>query len=814
MAVRTIDKNAIPLNAYLRADPHSQHFKFSTESRELVDHDMFWDRDGLYLDYSEIKHHRIQVAEGISQSSSKQILREDDCDNWIDDNILGLNFSKLFVIQGYAGCGKTTFINHIIQKSTAVHYTIIDIGECWKYTQEPYIFFNESLNAFDSLLSEIGSLKRWTRRKVWNKFIDLASDQDLKGLDSELKIIVQDFNNMYSETRKWKDLQGKLYKYLANNYSQSGKKQKLWHSVGQTQIIIILLILFRCALYFEVDNRLGNFTLIFDNLDVISNPAIPAENVLLLWGVIDEYIRCCNKYNLRAKEKLPVFKILITVRKVLFSHITSHLPDLEMNVGRDSICANVCDISTLYQAKEIIYHRISYWKKHLTNDEIIRKLDRLKILMSVHEDSELDEDKNLEYDNEPLNCINLDAFFNHNYRALSNVLSEFVENSVYNVLFTYKGNHFEDWQKVAATLFSLSLLYRTEKVWNSMGFGCKDFDTIDYPTTLNRLILNYLYISRRGQTLYKYAGDRRDMPAENYVSLRQLIDIFKKVSFSTIKSDLNEEQIRAKRKLTTISEMEDLIIDRLANMCARNPISIHGQAVGYDSDDDEHWRRPLYYVGGVKLNHTAATHDELRDYFKLCISKKKSKQVLFSLTDEGFILIRDVVANFEFYSGRYCDKSNGAPVKPLYQAMSVDELNTLIQPVYDAIAKCCMRSLLFKEEYMKKYGLNVNAYLRQYFHPRTNPRFNGCQGTKELEGRSFRPQLHIVRVIFSHIAYFDKVREYFLNCNDENKEMCECLTVWIKRYLKLYETNFYSILAGTTCNSDNNVYDELINLNG
>lgn len=78
-----------------------------------------------------------------------------------------------------------------------------------------------------------------------------------------------------------------------------------------------------------------------------------------------------------------------------------------------------------------------------------------------------------------------------------------------------------------------------------MGFGCNDFETIDYPTTLNRLILNYLYVAKYGQALHVYADGRNDIPTDDRVSLIDLVDLFEKVRFITINKKLNVEQIKA-----------------------------------------------------------------------------------------------------------------------------------------------------------------------------------------------------------------------------------------------------------------------------
>lgn len=88
MAVIPINKEYIPLKAYLRADPNSQQFKFSDSDEDFVTPEMFWNvSDGIYLDYSKIDNRSIQVSSGISVNSGKRTLYTFDCDKWIDHYI-------------------------------------------------------------------------------------------------------------------------------------------------------------------------------------------------------------------------------------------------------------------------------------------------------------------------------------------------------------------------------------------------------------------------------------------------------------------------------------------------------------------------------------------------------------------------------------------------------------------------------------------------------------------------------------------------------------------------------------------------------
>lgn len=827
MSYITVKNNQIPLKAYLRADSFSQHFQICYDDgiqEELVNDEMFWgnkDDDRLYIDYSSIKNRRIKISEGISQGNGTQTFYNSDCDNWINKNILNNKSSKLFIVYGYAGCGKTTFMNHIIRnKPEESDEFYVDIGHDWSYSLEPQIFFKETLSAFRDCLSDIK--KRNTRDKIWKKFIEFGSASYIKELDLLLPDIILNFDRQ-KKNCNWNELCNILHTYLNEHFENNIDYDKfsdiqaytpIVHNRGQIETIVSLIILLICAkasVENEDDPSKRAYTLIFDNLDIITNPAIPAENVLSLWGVIHRYILYKKMFYEANSKKLPNITLLITVRKVLYSHITAHLPNLEMPMSFNPYLVNICDISDLYCFHDILNHRISYWKNHLHDTDVINKLTQLKDITEVHINTELtnfQEQINTENEYSTKNMINFDAFFNHNYRAFSNVFSAIFDEEKYSSYFKpdlSSNSYTKNWRKVSSLIFAISSLYKKGNVWSKMGFGCNNYNLIDYPTTLNRLILNNLYISKCGQALNDYAEDRNDIPMDDYVSLNDIINLFKRTKLFTIDTTLNKRQIDKKYMEAEFSETTEFVLERLAYMCARNPKNLHSQSYGYDSDDDELWRRPLYFVGGVKLNHTAATNKELKAYFKYCIDNNKADQVLFSITDEGFVLIHDIVASFEFYSARYCNESSA---KPLHQSTSENEINNLITPVYRAVKLCCERHKIFMENYIQQYKIDKNKYLKQKFHPRTRPKFkNQSNYPKKLRKTSFRPQLHIVRVIYSHIGYFDDVKDYVSNSDISEKDtMCKCITEWIEKYLDLYNNYFYYLLEDTECNPDNNVY--------
>ena len=814
MAIRHIDRDDVPLKAYLRADPYSQIFNYKDNGEGLVTQDMFWGKNdeipSIYLDYSKINNKSIEVSEGISEYTSKQVLNGNACDKWIQNNILNGGISRLYVIQGYAGCGKTTFIQHLKRsRSDNFREYYIDIGADWSYSIEPYMFYDETMHELNRLLLEISS-REHQREEIWKNFTTLGLNTCSKSLDLNIMHLINRCIAL-KEGATWENLISKIIDDLNENYSERKNPVPWKPNIGLTPTIISVIILLICAISISEDNSQLTYSLIFDNLDVITNPAIPAGNVMNLWGVIDNYLKFKQMIESETDYKLPNIQILISVRKVLYSHIVSHLPVLEMPANLNYANINVCDISNLYPSKEVMSHRIKYWEKN-SNSLIRDKMGKLKLITIIHNNESTLHEETEENDYDLKTDINIDAFLNHNYRAFSNIHATLIDDDLYFSILTRDFNRnstSKAWQKVATITFLISLMYRKEKVWTSLGFGCKDFDSIDYPTTYNRLILNYLFLAKRGRGVCKYTDSEiKNIPDNNYVSLYELQKTLNKAVIFPIKNYYSYKQIDEQYYDSYNTGSENLLIERLADMCARNPMDMHSKALGYDSDDDELWRRPLYFKGGVRLNHTASSSQELKDYFLESTSSNKSKHILFSITDEGFVLIRDFVASFEFYSARYCAEEQA---KPLHQVVNVEEIDNIIEPVYFAIRRCCKRNKIFERQYSSAYGITKrNDYLSQFFHPRTNPHYSTENRYIELKNYSFRPQLHIVRVIYNHIFYFDSIKEMIsLSDNNAKNEMCECLTGWIESYLNLYSQYFFEIQKNTICQPDNNVCKDL-----
>ena len=822
MSIINLEDGNITLNAYLRADSYSQIYKVKKgeEFTSIVSDRDFWgetpESKKLYLDYSLIDNRQLACSNGMSVDATVTFYENEECDRWINDNLIHGKMTKLFVIQGYAGCGKTTFINYIKRNATCTNFEYTDIADVGTPFNECSIFFTKTLDTFMTLYKSVFSDRK--KRKILEKFKDLLREDDSIILDSELKDVVNLFNKRYRGKETFDEIRDVLNNRYAGEHLLS---DNVWHTRGNIILLTSLTLLLKYAIRFAHKDKTNSvIAFIFDNLDAITDPCLSSEAVYFLWLTMCRIREYKNK---KLDPCLPDIKIYIMIRKILHSHIVSYLPDLEMYTKLDPSAVINCDISRLYLSRSIVEHRVKFWEETIdkNDNEAKTKLHKLVNLLAIQEDkmpmeeveqieatssNDDSDDTTLERINIPRDHLNLDALFNHNYRAFANVLYILIEKLDISSAIQSTSRQ---WQKVSLVIFTLSLLYR-EHVWKDLGFGCQNCNMQDYPTTLNRLILNMLYVARAEKDLYRlYDRQTNSVFRNNYISLNDLVGQLEKITFMRIESSDNEALISDKRKKVSAEDSKELILHRLAEMCARNTSASNTHSHGFDPYEDEVWRRPMYFIGGVKTHHTAATADALYTYFRDRLCSEDGKRIQFAITDEGMILIQDIFAHFEFYSGRYCSGVK----KALHQVTSVDEIYEIITPVYNAIKKCCERTIIFLNEYQEKYNISLDDVLKKGFHPRTNPR-----KTKDLNNgriifdeRTFRPQIHVVRVIFSHISYFTKTRDFISNGSYEDKvTMINAFNSWIESYLDLYKKYFLDYLKGSEHIADNTVYNALL----
>ena len=803
----------------LRADPHSQKVDIADENgntKNLIDEREFWESqnssDKLYYDYRDETNNGWSVQrDGWNEYSqdNSQHLSPEETDEWMSTKVFCDNMSTLSVIQGYAGCGKTIFVNSLLRKrlkkSNSINYNDIYVDYDNNAAENGYLpsaIRNHIIKQLVAcLLEDDGFI-------IYNTFIDLlnkystesASFSDFlalfraNGQISELAqqihnnrrnhtnhlLIETDFRTQFvSGTMAISGaLKGKLYDNVdLNIYDLILIDEQHIKSLLESYLLIDLILLFAINLIRKQDIGI----VFYDNLDIIDNPQHIAFFINKLQEVLYKIPHIFKKhYNIT-----PVFNVILAVRKITFALVSSFTEVRDPERGLDAIHVNFLDISNLYTSTRLLKHKATVLINNI-NYFIPDKYNRTDIKGFLNALILIPE--------EILDEICLPNLFNHNIRACANILESAMKHSSRIIPKRIDISKMSHKCNSAIWIHNICSVLQENEIWSNMGYNTTDNKTVQYPTTLSRMILTYLYNQRRG-----FENGISGFESTE-VSLKKIIDIFEKLPFFFFPNNHKNMSREAEQNYSKEYTREK-IVSALSNMLKRNSASD-----GINPKNEmELWRRPIYYTKNAFSLTDKDGYDnaqnELAQQIK-CLDQPNASITDFCITDEGYTFIEKIATNFEFYSVRY----NGKSARPLCYLTDEVTLDKMIRNVYEQVKKCIQNHNWLMEFYINKYGKShnnpnsqdykddINQYLSLMFHPRTD-------GNK--------PQLHIVRTIYDHIYYLNDYRDYLIEINHFSlNKLNKCLVRWIGKYLELYRANLFTLLDNTV-GSYNEVFLDL-----
>lgn len=797
------DYNTLSGAALLRADPYSQRIMIKNGEIEkpLVSDKAFWGEkpsSSLYYSFRapENKDGYAVACEGWNDYSEKTTdqMNPEQTQEWVQDNLYNTNNQNLCVIQGYAGCGKTTFVQSLL-------YDLKAFDSCFEY-HNFYIGYIENAIENTFIPSSI-------RTKLEEKIINtLKNDRGLDIYNCFINIIKSDLEELSPDLHStfapvfYADDEGSLYKYAIQLYENRNTEnleeciknfrvqfnQSLNSKAGiyrlsssnknttpYNELLGVLLfvdLLWCCALYIsgEVSSNVNQF-IIYDNLDIIENHYIVSDFIDILRSVHSNY----NKFKRQSKQSLPCFKVVLTVRKITYAGISKFIEvggDEENQITTD---VDFIDISNLYVSSNVLKHKASTLLDSLDDYVPANAPCRAKItnyLMEIKDSS-----------NKVFRDIEFSRFLNHNLRACANMMEQVIFSNSYQKNISSKEQRsisLPNKCKSAIWIHSICKVLNKNHVWENLGYNRSDSDKLLYPSTISRMILTYLRNCRLG-----YTQDKEGFLSSD-VSFKDIVNVFEKIPFAKYPKNQSWDSIKDDLNNTYNSkDVQTIIVNSIAKMLQRNALF----------ERTELWRRPLYYTyNAFPLNNYDEITKRLSHQIEDEFGKQKSIITSFCITDEGDTFVKQVATHFEFYSVRYNNNDSEEPICCIYDEK---KLNKLISRVYQQVEYCVEKQTWLMDYYINNYHLNKNDYLSELFHPRTS---------------DFIPQLHIVRTIYSHIDYLNVCRNYFYKLfrNDSRFDrLNECLLSWIGKYLKLYRNSFYDRLKDTLGEYNNKIWIDL-----
>ncbi len=784
--------------ALLRADSHSQEIKINNGSdrKDLISETQFWGDDqneGLYYDYESPTNNLGYAVscEGWNDYTEKSTekMSATATTAWVNDKILTSSNQSLCVIQGYAGCGKTTFVNSILRKiekeNIYLKYYNFYIGYVKNASENTFI----SSSIFSKLVEQIiKELCKDDGMNIYDEFTALFAS-DLSELSPILNKI---FTPMFSKDALLYTYAQKIYDNKnAHNIEKFEKDfrvqisraydakcnntlRKFGNKVENEDMLDILLFidyLWRCSVYLVRNSTDDiNQIVVYDNLDIIDNHYLVAKFIDTLRSVLGNY----TKYKNSSEQHLPVFKVILTVRKITYASVSRFAEVGSNEMNQHVLDVEFLDISNLYVPYNIIKHKANI---------LLENIDTY-----LPEDAECRESVEyflteiLSIPNEMFTDIRFADLLNHNVRACINMMDQVINSTSYKKYLNC-GPHANASYRTSIWIHIICTILKTKKVWENLGYNLSSFNKRSSPTTLSRMILTYLSNRRTGCMKNIQGFTSSD------ISFKEIVETFEKIPFGEFDAqDSWEEKVAPSLEANhSLKDSRQTIVLNIAKMLQRNN----------STEEIELWRRPLYYTHNafpiLDINIIQQTLlDQIQNF-----SNADKKITSFCITDEGYTFVEKIATHFEFYSVRY----NNYTTKPICCIEDENELNELIERVYTEVKRCSIKQIWLMNFYMNKYHISKNNYIKLWFHPRTD---------------NFEPQLHVVRTIYDHINYLNNYRNYLYELYGKNDEKFQplnyCLVGWIGKYLDLYREYFFSQLNDTDGNYNNNVWLDLMYL--
>ena len=668
----------------------------------------------------------------------------------------------LLFIKGYAGCGKSVYIQHLlyeyVTKNSVKTYNLaldeskddsdkqkqsvhcLDVGAGtskddirWRYTEDLASMITHDIVADKDIYWQFCSLINENNDAV--SFIDVQ-----KCLKNQLVPCKSILDSLYSNSE-----------VIMNAISVELRKFEF-------ALLLAIDCLWRIA-HHLVDKQKNKKTpanayyfICFDNLDAV-------DNIVQCNTFIQELCKFRRNMNAFQTElairhpeyRLNTFVIIVACRSVTWGklHLSEYIRDDEMGERGRHLCD--FDISGFFEYVKIVEKRIDYYSRKAKNVQnattILKELQLIKEL------------------NEMLYVRNrFKPLFNYNYRKCVEVITEIITDSRKSI---------EE---------AVSLASRFDY---SLGDGIfSGSSSIFFRAVFDHLKKNHLFDS----------------------SIMGLVDVNKSTDTNAPLCDLtsqarvilqylyNETQEGGKCR-THINQIFEYFqpIYPLSSVCT---------VLDHLFSRNTAWRRPINIVKQpFEKNYEEGTLEQQAELYLNDHHAPKERFIEFDICTSGKEYIEFMVPHFEFFSCRASSKSCEYPA--LFSNMSlvnVDSIglspttqqpveltkqcvfDTTCEAVIESVRVCCEKLSTFNKAVMTAKGLTSEEYLQEPIVKRTQRN---------------NPQLHEERIIFCHIYYLESYREYLINFRFKDATEKERLSLnarmiaYIEKYLDLYDEFIY-----------------------
>lgn len=624
-----------------------------------------------------------------------------------------------FILAGYKGCGKSTFVRYFLRKMD-IRHRIINLDDHW----EPDKGIIDNLALYLDRLIEDDLFPRNGQEpcRTVKKYIELFCNNDenkyhLTGIDSENYLKYFGDKIKYTLVLSQSDQTKCLRKYFETDIKIHILKGAEVNGIrlGATISNVMTLILFWDMAYRIANDLSEKCCVVFENLDVIYNTMdIPklAENVVAFRNNVDKLVPTLSYCGKSLPNPTQDYVLIFVMRETTegeFSTYIEHFSDGKV------FFQPYTDISRIYDIHAIVSKRAEWLTElseknpqFLQNDNIKQIRRRIDLILGLLRDPHLRK--------------RLYGLFNNDYRTFLEVISAF---------------NLGDSKFFCACENLLMLNAKDEDYWSAFGYRA-----VVYREIFN-IFVKEGYINRLRSFEYSERNDReiRSINLDRMI----LLYLSNNVTNRFVEEDKKEWQFVSLDKLffeiMKFCKNSDSIVDALWQM--------------YDLRRESRWNHLITFENMCEISHKEL-QSELKAYQSGTTGVEFGK-VKITLAGENYL--NHVLPHFEFYAAR-AQEGNGHSLFA-YSAeewCNLDIINHIFKEQRKVIRDCCSRLYRFFTDIFNTLPeYKGDAYLQSDF---AAIKYSATR-------KSLSKMYHCERIIHSNVGYINRLRFYVSYVMDE-----------------------------------------------
>lgn len=635
--------------------------------------------DDMY--YESLYAHSNQAEELIEQIKN-QIVAED---------------AHNFVLSGYKGCGKSTFVGRFLRSINA-RSLVINCDEYWEPREG--IYHNIVMFIYNKILADFFPSDGKEICKVSQQYNEIFKDT-MNSEFLEAHVDLHDFFTYFTHKLSYV-----VWLHKSQRRNKAEVKQKLRDHVkehiksGSLSDLLILLVLW------DVADRIANggsrqCCIVFENLDVIQNTKdVPklVTNIVAFRNNIDRISESLFYNGERICDPTQDYIILLVMRETTKAEFTNSISHFSDNKIRFRYFMSLSEIYDLY---DIISIRCRYLEsiksKFLDNQkflDMLRTIQNIKVILE-----------------NPGTRKKVFAIFNNDYRTCVEALDRFGFSDpkimeAHDRFIKIPSNH-EQW----AVFGCRSIIFRNifnlfvNDVFFAMvrkyEYSISDNGNVG-SVNLDRMILLYLDNCRNIMDTEEFGG-------REYVSINVLFT-----------------------EILKFCQNPDTIVDAVWNM--------------YDLQNTDMWNHLITFDDMESI-----TNNELKAEMDAVLQKKEDVNFAkIKITLAGQVYLNNILPHFEYYAARSeYGKGYSLFAFTAEELCNLKKIEKLIRNERREVANCCKRLFLFFKDVFER----IDEFKGKNF---LKTKFASIKVSDNK--RSITRMYHCEKIIYSNIGYLDNFR--------------------------------------------------------